>query len=109
MNKFITIVVPILSFAVCAVAQDKAQLKDLKDKASYSIGLNIGFNFKKQGMELNPDALVAGVKDALSGKQPLLSETEVREVMANWSKEMTEKQKAMAGKNAADGEKFLAD
>src|SRR5207253_4886565 len=29
--------------------------KDLKDKASYSIGMNIGMNFKKQNVELNPD------------------------------------------------------
>lgn len=82
-------------------------LKDLKDKASYSIGLNIGMNFKKQNVDLNPDALLAGVKDAVSGKKPALSETEVREVMNTWSKELAEKQKTMADKNATDGKKFL--
>src|SRR5690242_7169035 len=74
-------------------AQDQGpQLKDLKDKASYSIGLNIGMNFKKQNVELNPDALLAGLKDAISGKKPALSEAETREVMNTWSKELTEKQ-----------------
>ena len=96
--------------SLSSFAQEQTpQLKDLKDKASYSIGLNIGTNFKKQNVELNPDALLAGLKDALSGKKPALSETEAREVMNTWSKELAEKQKAMADKNAAEGEKFLAD
>ena len=109
--KQFTIVAAIFSaLALSSLAQDQApQLKDLKDKASYSIGLNIGTNFKKQNVELNPDALVAGVKDAISGKKPALTETETREAMNSWSKELQEKQKAMADKNAADGEKFLAE
>jgi FKBP-type peptidyl-prolyl cis-trans isomerase FklB len=98
------------ALALSSLAQDQGpQLKDLKDKASYSIGLNIGTNFKKQNVELNPDALLAGVKDALSGKKPALNDQEVREVMNTWSKELQEKQKTMADKNAADGKKFLED
>ncbi len=96
--------------ALPVLAQDKStQLKDTKDKVSYSIGLNIGFNFKKQDLPLNTDALVAGVKDAISGKKPLLSENEIRETMTNWSKEVADKQKAAGEKNVKDGEKFLAD
>jgi FKBP-type peptidyl-prolyl cis-trans isomerase FklB len=96
--------------ALPVFAQEKsAQLKDTKDKVSYSIGLNIGFNFKKQGLPLNTDALVAGIKDAISDKKPLLSETEVREVMNTWQKEVADKQKVAGEKNATDGEKFLAE
>jgi len=39
----------------------------LKDKVSYSIGLDLGFNFKKQNLELQSTLSLAGVKDALSG------------------------------------------
>jgi FKBP-type peptidyl-prolyl cis-trans isomerase FklB len=85
-----------------------AQLKDLKDKVSYSIGLNIGFNFKKQNVELNPEALVAGVKDAIANK-PALNENEVRETMTAFSKQMADKQKEAGEKNKTAGEKFLAD
>src|SRR5438105_3365794 len=63
--------------AVCiaslGLAQDKPQLKDQKDKASYSIGYDIGDTFKKQKIELNLDALVAGLKEALAGKEATLS------------------------------------
>src|SRR4051812_18757643 len=109
--KHSIIVVTILgAVSLPSFAQEQTpQLKDLKDKASYSIGLNIGTNFKKQNVDLNPDALLAGVKDAISGKKPALTEAETREVMNTWSKELADKQKAMADKNAAEGEKFLAD
>ena len=109
--KHLTIVVLVLgALSLSSFAEDQGpQLKDLKDKASYSIGMNIGMNFKKQNVDLNPDALLAGVKDALSGKKPALSEAEAREVMTTWSKELQDKQKAMADKNAADGKKYLDD
>ena len=109
--KHSIIVVTIFSaLAWTSYAQEQApQLKDLKDKASYSIGLNIGTNFKKQNVELNPDALLAGIKDAVSGKKPALSETEQHDVMNTWSKELADKQKAMADKNAEAGKKWLED
>jgi FKBP-type peptidyl-prolyl cis-trans isomerase FklB len=109
MKCFIT-VLALLALTIPVFAQEKSpQLKDIKDKVSYSIGLNIGFNFKKQNVELNTDALLAGVKDAISGKKPLLDENQVRETMTAWTKEITEKQKTMAEKNATDGAKFLAE
>lgn len=108
MQRFI-IVIAVLSFASMGFGEDKPQLKDLKDKVSYGVGLNVGTNFKKQGQELNPDALLAGLKDGLSGKQPALSETEQRETMEAWSKQMEEKQKAAGEKNVAEGAKYLEE
>ena len=108
--KPLLIAIPISgALLVCGFAQEQQgpQLKELKDKASYGIGLNIGTNFKKQNVDLNPDALMAGLKDAISGKKPALSEEEVRDVMTTWSKEITEKQKVMADKNLEVGKKFL--
>ena len=40
-----------------------AALKDERDKVSYSIGLDIGTTFKKQGMDINPDVCSRGLKD----------------------------------------------
>jgi FKBP-type peptidyl-prolyl cis-trans isomerase FklB len=110
MKRFI-ICAAVLSVVYLTVsAADKPQeLKAFKDKVSYSIGLDLGFNFKKQNLELNPDALIAGVKDALGGKKPLLSENEVRDTMAALTKQLEEKQKAKAEQNLKDGEKFLAE
>jgi FKBP-type peptidyl-prolyl cis-trans isomerase FklB len=103
--------------AVCiasiGLAQDKAQLKDQKDKASYSIGYDIGETFKKQNVELNPDVLFGGLKDALAGKEASLTKEEREKTLQAFQKEMMEKQitasKEAAIKNAAEGEKFLAE
>jgi FKBP-type peptidyl-prolyl cis-trans isomerase FklB len=99
-----------LSFAVSVFADEKPpQLKDLKDKASYSLGLNFGFNFKRQNIDLNNDAFAAGFKDAMSNRKPLMSEQEVRETMMAFEKDIQQKQAATAQKNAAEAEKFLGE
>jgi FKBP-type peptidyl-prolyl cis-trans isomerase FklB len=103
--------------AVCitsiGLAQDKPQLKDQKDKASYSIGYDIGESFKKQKIELNIDALVAGLKEAVAGKDATLPKEEREKTLQAFQKEMMEKQmtasKEAAAKNLAEGEKFLAE
>src|SRR5437016_5417625 len=98
-----------LSFAVSVLAEEKPpQLKELKDKASYAIGLNVGFNFKRQNVDVNQDAFTAGFKDALSGRKPLMSEQEVRDTMMAFEKDMQQKLTETAQKNAAEAEKFLA-
>jgi FKBP-type peptidyl-prolyl cis-trans isomerase FklB len=107
--KYFIATFSILALAMPIVAQEKSfQFKDLKDKASYSIGVDIGMNFRKQNMDLNPDALAAGARDALNGK-PQVGPNDVREIMTQWQKELTEKQKTMATKNQTDGEKYLAE
>jgi FKBP-type peptidyl-prolyl cis-trans isomerase len=107
--KFIVVSAVVLSFAVSLFAEEKPpQLKDLKDKASYALGLNFGFNFKRQNIDLNTDAFAAGFKDAMSGRKPLMSEQEVRETMMAFEKDMQQKQAETAQKNAAEADKFLA-
>lgn len=64
-------------------------------------------------MDLNPDAIVAGIRDGLTGAKPQLTDAEIQQVMAQFSKDMNEKKsatdKAAGDKNKAEGAKFLAD
>jgi len=98
-------------FAVSAFAQDKPDLKDPKQRASYSIGANIGGNFKKQELDLDPKALAAGIADAFAGKTQL-TDAEMRETLNEFQKKamskMEAKQKVDGEKNVKDGEAFLA-
>jgi len=99
-----------LSLVFTVSGQEKPpQLKDTKDKASYSIGLDVGFTLKRQSFDLNTDAFSAGFKDAMTGRKPLLTEQEVKDTMTVFEKEVQQKQQAMTQKNAAEGEKFLAE
>lgn len=107
--KIFAVIIIASSFTLAAFAQEKqVEFKDNKDKASYSIGLNIGSNLRHQSVDLNNDALVAGLRDGISGSQPRLNEQEVRDAMMALQKDMEQKQQAAGEKNKADGEKFLA-
>ena len=111
--KQLSIVISAVALASTCFAQEKTELKDTKDKVSYSIGLDIGSTFKKQKMDINLDVLQKGLKDGVSGAKPLLTEDEVKATMTAYSKEMTEKQmnanKEAGMKNAAAGEVFLSE
>ncbi|MBA2586616.1 MAG: FKBP-type peptidyl-prolyl cis-trans isomerase [Chthoniobacterales bacterium] len=114
MNRPLILLTFSVILAASTLAQDKqTALKDQKDKVSYSIGLDIGGTFKKQNMDINADVLLAGLKDALSGAKPQLTDEQVKETMTVFSKEIMEKQtvtnKETGARNAAAGEKFLAE
>src|SRR5207244_11894514 len=108
MKKFIVIVSASL-LALTLLGQEKSpQLKDQKDKVSYSIGMQIGFNLSRQKVDINPDILAAGIKDAIAGK-PQLTSDQVKDVMAQFEKDMEQKQKQAGEKNKTEGAKFLEE
>ena len=108
MKRFILIVSASL-LALPLFGQEKStQLKDQKDKVSYSIGLQIGSNLSRQKVEVNPDVLAAGIKDAITGK-PQLTQDQIKDVMTQFEKGMEQKQKELGEKNKTDGAKFLEE
>ncbi len=113
MKRLLITVLGVALLAGQACAGEKAVLKDEKDKVSYSIGLDIGNKLKSQSIEINADILASGVKDALSGSKPLMTENEIQETMTAFQKEMmakqAEKTKALAEKNKKEGDAFLEE
>ena len=87
-------------------------LSDEKARVSYAIGMTIGHNFQAQGVEVNTDTLVRGLKDMQSGGTTLLTQQEMRDTLAEYQKTLAAKQRKMreeaAAKNKTDGEAFLA-
>ncbi len=90
-------------------AQENLVLKSQKDKMSYIIGMDIGNNLKTQSIDVEPNILAKGVKDALTGGKPLLTEQEIRETMTAFQNEMKVKQEVVARKNKEQGDSFLAE
>ena len=88
------------------LAEEKTELKTQKDKQSYAIGHDMGNNLKKNGIEIDPDLIVKGLKDALSGGKPLLTEQESKDAIATMQKEWA---KSFSEKNKKEGEAFLAE
>lgn len=87
-------------------------LKDETDRISYSIGLSIGSNFKQQSINITLEPLMAGIKDALLNRKPMMTEAEIKATMEGFRRQMTEKMNqkkaSEAGKNLEQGQAFLS-
>ena len=101
-----------VAFSVAAFAADAPDLKGDKAKLSYSLGMNLGGNLKRESIEVDPDLLAKGMKDSYGGGKTLLTEEQARQTLADFQKTMmakkAEARQKLAEKNKADGEKFLA-
>ena len=77
------------------------------DKLSYSLGLGIGRQLSQLGAKnINIDDFAQSIKDALSGKEPAVSDEEAQQIVNEFFVEQ-EKVKSAAAK--AEGENFLAE
>lgn len=99
--------------ATQASAEEAPVLKTDKDKISYSIGVDVGKNLKRLGVEVDADLFGKGLRDALSSEKLLMTDEEVRAAMTAYQTEVRQKQ-AQAARLAAEtnkrtGETFLAD
>ena len=100
MKQATAAILAVTMIASAAYAADPS-LKDSKDKLGYGIGLDMGKTFKKQGLEINPDALFKGLKDGLSGAEPKISEDEIKATFMAVQQEMAKKQMEEAQAAAA--------
>jgi hypothetical protein len=90
-----------LVFLVAGVhAQDTPSLKTQQEKASYSLGYRIGLDFHQQGIEIAPDALLQGMKAALSGGKTALTEDQMREALVGLQKRTCRQAKTFSLKTA---------
>ncbi len=101
---------------VCLIAgfahgQDRMTLKDQKDKTSYSIGTDIGASLKRQGFDLNIEAVIQGLRDSFTGAATLLGDQEIRNTLAAFQRQFMEQQvrrlKELGEKTKKEGEVFL--
>uniref|UniRef100_UPI0039E1FE96 Outer membrane protein MIP n=1 Tax=Legionella pneumophila TaxID=446 RepID=UPI0039E1FE96 len=84
-----------------------------KDKLSYSIGADLGKNFKNQGIDVNPEAMAKGMQEAMSGAQLALTEQQMKDVLNKFQKDLMAKRTAefnkKADENKVKGEAFLTE
>ena len=113
MKFFAAIALGIVFLFSVAHAGDKFDLKDLKGKESYSLGYQFGQSLKAQGVDIDLDIYAAGIRDSLGGKEPRMSQEEIRATVANLRQRVAAVQqkalKEQADKNYKEGEDFLID
>jgi len=111
------VVMFVLLFAVgCSAEEAKVaemKLETPKDRISYTIGVNIGQDFKGQEIDVDTNVLLMGLKDSLDGKELKLTDEEMVAEIQSFQQKMQAKMvaemEASAGKNQAEGEAFLTE
>jgi FKBP-type peptidyl-prolyl cis-trans isomerase FklB len=112
MKKMFTCVLLLFVLAGTTSAQQKKAPKTKMDKVSYCIGLSMGKDFKSQDIKLNIPMLTRGIRDAMSGATPAISEEEMRAILSTFQQEvmakMEQQRKTAGDRNKKEGEAFLA-
>jgi FKBP-type peptidyl-prolyl cis-trans isomerase len=89
-------------------------LKTQKEKASYALGMKIGGDLRRQGVNVAVDPAVVGrgLRDALGGSKTLLTEDEERAALTQLQTQVRGQQEAKAheagGTARKEGDAFLA-
>jgi len=83
MRLLLAIVLVVCLIGTSCLAKDMADLGNEKAKTNYSVGYQIGADFRRQGVEINPEILVKGIQDALSGETALMTKDEQRATLVN--------------------------
>ena len=115
MNKIIysTLLFSLGLFAVQADAKSVTAQKTDKDSVSYGIGVDMGRNFKRLALDINPDQIMKGLKDGYTGKKLSIPDNELRAIMSAYQNELKDKQaaaiKTIGDENQKAGEAFLAE
>ncbi len=90
-----------------------AKLDTLEAKASYGFGIDFSKRLKQQGITLETEALIEGIRDGSSDAQPKINEQDMTQARNDFLQklrtDMAAKQSAMAEKNLAAGKAFLAE
>jgi FKBP-type peptidyl-prolyl cis-trans isomerase FklB len=94
-------------------AGEKPKLNDETARINYSLGYQIGGDFKRQGVELNAEAVVKGMQDALSGSEPLMSQEEMNTMLVELKRKIIAEQQAKRREteleSVAAGKKYLEE
>jgi FKBP-type peptidyl-prolyl cis-trans isomerase len=113
--KFFKIFVVIFLTTITLNAQTKKEQKmklvSEQDSISYSIGQSIGKNLSDPNFDLNYEAVIEGIQDAMVNHTSIMSEEEMNKVMTAFNNKIMSKRNAvvneMKEKNSALSQAFL--
>ena len=105
--------ITLFSMAGCQAQPGTPSLETDDQKASYGIGLQMGSQLVPAESHLDLDAFMGGVRDALAGNEPAVSQEELQVALQALNQavmeEETQRREVEGEKNATEGEAFLAE
>jgi FKBP-type peptidyl-prolyl cis-trans isomerase len=111
MNKYLPAALAASLLLTPTLVRADDAFKSDQDKVSYSMGVDMGRNLHQQGIDVNPDILVQGIKDSIAGGSLKMTDDEMKTTMttfiAGMREKMQAKQAAAGAENKSKGEAFL--
>lgn len=95
-------------FLAACGQEEQVKLENHIDQASYGVGLNIGRQLSQEEVEMNADAIAAGIKDAISGAKQRIDDSVIEAAFGKVREEQMRKQQALNDAVAQAGEDYLA-
>jgi len=93
-------------------SQPSSTFKSQKDEVSYALGLNWGNNLRRESVEVDPDLVLQGLKDALAGGKTQITDEEARAALVRLQNDLRTRDEARmreeAEKNRAAGDAYRA-
>lgn len=89
--------------------EKEVKLENYTDQASYGVGLNIGESLARDSVELNVDAIAAGISDAITGAEKRVDQETLQAAFEKIREEQTRKQAALNDEAAQASVEFLAE
>ncbi|MBP1749579.1 MAG: peptidylprolyl isomerase [Deltaproteobacteria bacterium] len=95
----------VAGFVVPVFAQTKNAPVLSREKIGYALGVGIGRNMKNLDLDIDPDMIVRGIRDAVRG-QIGMSDQDIKAALDNYDKDVMTK---LGQKNRREGEAFLKE
>lgn len=114
LNKRILITAVVVVATAWGCNKADVKIESDMDKASYSIGYDIGSNLREQGIDdINLDAMLQGMRDAQQDVVGAMTQEEMMMALETFQRLMMDRMEAKSAEqgiaNLAEGEAFLAE
>ena len=110
-NKLIGSCIIGLSLATSHHALQASPLNSTLEQASYAVGVDLANNLQIQGINLDTDAFLLGLRDSLTAQNLKLSPEQMQSALTRFQEELelsrNEELQAQAEQNLAKGQAFL--
>lgn len=107
--------IALITLNACSVlcAEQALNYEDETTRINYSLGYQIGGDFKRQNVEINAEAVVQGIQDSLSSTEPKIPAAEMRTTLMELKRkvvaEQQQRKQEEVKQRAAKGLRFLEE
>jgi FKBP-type peptidyl-prolyl cis-trans isomerase FklB len=95
MRRFSLVVFALSLLPGASLAGDSPDRGDEMQRLGYSIGYQVGGDFRRLGLPIDPELVVRGVVDALAGSEPLMTPDAMRQTLTELKRQAAAAEKQL--------------